>query len=68
FRIMNETVDILRIVYILSIEHRSKDTVFKLANRRLAVLKKLPKQSLHEQISARKKWSLNRLKAPNEEK
>lgn len=34
FRVTNEVVEILRVAYILAIEHRSDDYVFKVASRR----------------------------------
>lgn len=57
FRLTNETVDILRIVYILSVERRSHDRVFKIADQRLKVLKAIQSQSLKRHLSARRKWA-----------
>ncbi len=34
FRVTDEIVEVLRVVYILAIEHRSDDYVFKIASRR----------------------------------
>jgi mRNA interferase RelE/StbE len=42
FRITSEKVDILQIVYILTIEKRSDDFVFKLAHSRFKLLKATP--------------------------
>ena len=39
FRVTNETVQVLRVVYILAIEKRSRDFVFKIASSRLKKLK-----------------------------
>ena len=41
FRITDEIVEVLRIVYILAIEARSEDIVFKIAHRRNKALKEL---------------------------
>jgi len=42
FRIANQFVHVLRVVYILSIEQRSDDLVFKLASKRLGELSQNP--------------------------
>ena len=41
FKITAEKVDIIRIVYILAIEKRSEDMVFKVADKRLRQFKKV---------------------------
>lgn len=56
FRITNMTVEVLRVVFILAIERRSQDLAFKIADRRLKVLKKVPKSQFNEFISAKAKW------------
>lgn len=56
FRVTNETVDVLRIVYIVSIEQRSKDFVFKISNKRYGEFKKIPKEGLKEYLAKQKKW------------
>ena len=40
FRVTNEVVEVLQVVYILAIEKRSRDFVFKIASDRLAKIKK----------------------------
>lgn len=58
FRITNEVVDILRIVYVLTIESRSEDYVFKSANRRFKILKEISsKYRLSEFFKRSIKWS-----------
>lgn len=56
FRVTNETVDVLRIVYIVSIEQRSKDFVFRITNKRYGEFKKIPKTGLKEYLARQKKW------------
>lgn len=56
FRITNEKVEVLQIVYVLVIEERSKDFVFKLAHKRLKEFKKLPKGILTKKLRGSKKW------------
>lgn len=56
FRVTNEKVDILRIVYILTIEKRSKDFVFKIAHKRNLTVKKLPKEKLSKYLTSCKSW------------
>lgn len=40
FKVTNDIVEILRVVYVLAIERRSDDFVFKTASKRLLVIKK----------------------------
>lgn len=56
FRVTNEKVDVLRIVYVLTIEQRSKDLVFKLAQNRFERLKVIP-TTLKDFFSRSKRWS-----------
>ena len=56
FRVTNETVDVLRIVYIVSIEQRSKDFVFRISNKRYGKFKNIPKAGLKEYLARQKKW------------
>ena len=42
FRVANQVVHVLRVVYILAIEQRSDDFVFKLASKRLSELNQEP--------------------------
>jgi mRNA interferase RelE/StbE len=60
FRITNETVEVLRVVYILAIERRSQDLVFKIADRRLKALKRVPDCQLNQFILAKAKWKTKR--------
>jgi mRNA interferase RelE/StbE len=64
YRITNQTVEVLRIVYILAIERRSKDFVFKLADKRYHELKQLKGNELIEYFEDTPKWddSKNSLK------
>ena len=57
FKVTNEKVDILRIVYILTIEKRSSDFVFKLANKRNITVKKMPKEKLNDYLKLCKSWN-----------
>ncbi len=56
FRITKMTVEVLRVVFILAIERRSQDLAFKIAHRRLKVLKKVSKDQFNEFVSAKAKW------------
>jgi mRNA interferase RelE/StbE len=56
FRITNEIVEVLRVVYILTIERRSDDFVFRIADRRLKAFKKIPQNQKNKFILARVKW------------
>ena len=53
YRIINQKVDILRLVYILAIEKRAADYVFRLADQRLASMKKLTAPSQNGQAHRR---------------
>ena len=57
FRVTDENVDILRIVYILTIEKRSSDFVFKIANKRNITVKKITKQKLNDYLQSCKSWN-----------
>lgn len=57
FRVTDEKVDILRIVYILTIEKRSRDFVFKVAHKRNITAKKIPKQKLSKYLESCKSWN-----------
>lgn len=50
FRVTNETVEVLRIVYILTIEERSDDFAFKVAHKRNKALRALPKENLDNHL------------------
>lgn len=58
FRVTNEMVDILRIVYILAVEQHSKDMAFIVANNRLTRLKDIPDGELREFLKATRKWKI----------
>jgi len=60
FRITNETVEVLRVVYILTIERRSQDNAFKIADRRLKSFKKIPSGQLNKFMLAKAKWKVKR--------
>lgn len=62
FKITDERVDILRIVYILTIEKRSDDLVFRIAHNRNTKLKKLPKDKLLESMRTSRIWMRNNKK------
>ncbi len=55
FRLTNETVDILQIVYILTIEKRQDGIVFKLADKRLRRFK--AKSNLREHLEQARTWN-----------
>lgn len=57
FKITNEKVDVLRIVYVLTIEKRSDDLVFKIAHNRNTQLKNLAKS-----INVSKPWKKDNTK------
>jgi mRNA interferase RelE/StbE len=50
YKITGEKVDILRIVYILTIEKRADEYVFKLADQRLADLERFTSSSLSKHL------------------
>jgi len=60
FRITCEKVEVLRIVYALAIEERSKDFVFKIAHDRLKKLKGLTKERLAKILKRSKKWDVGK--------
>lgn len=60
FRITSEKVEVLRIVYVLTIEERSKDFVFKVAHDRLKKLKSLKKERLAKILKRSKKWDVGK--------
>ncbi len=46
FRVTNEAVEVLQIVYVLTIEKRVRDKAFKHADRRYSAFRKIPKDKL----------------------
>ncbi|MBP1933225.1 hypothetical protein [Ammoniphilus resinae] len=56
FRITNEVVEVLRVVYVLTIERRSDDFVFKIASQRLRKMKR-SKEELKSHLSKGSKWN-----------
>lgn len=60
FRITSEKVEVLRIVYVLAIEERSKDFVFKVAHERFKKLKGLTKERLAKLLKRSKKWDVGK--------
>ncbi len=58
FRVTNEIIDTLKVVYILAIEQRSKHNVFKIAGGRLDKIKNIPKSEIKDELSKGKKWQL----------
>lgn len=60
FRITSERVEVLRIVYVLAIEERSKDFVFKVAHERLKRLKSFSKERLAKILKRAKKWDVGK--------
>lgn len=59
FKITDERVDILKIVYVLTIEKRSDDLVFKIAHNRNDKLRKLTKDKLLESMKLSRIWTKN---------
>ncbi len=56
YRITNELVDVLQIVYILTIEQRVRDRAFKVADKRLSGIKRMQKRNeLKKFLTARRK-------------
>ncbi|WP_394190230.1 hypothetical protein [Paenisporosarcina quisquiliarum] len=55
FRISNQIVDVLSVVYVLSIEKRNRELVFKIAARRLKEFKKIEKS--HTLNIKSRKWN-----------
>ena len=60
FRITCEKVEVLRIVYVLAIEARSKDYVFKVAHERLKKFKGHSKERLAKLLKRSKKWDVGK--------
>lgn len=58
FRVSNESVDILLVVWILTVERRDKETVFKIADTRFQRIKKFPKEHLLKLFQRSKKWEV----------
>lgn len=58
FRVTTETVEVLRVVYILTIERRSRDFVFKIASKRFKKLKET--QQLPKILDESKQWSVKK--------
>lgn len=56
YRITNETVDVLRIVYVLTIEKRSNDFVFKVADNRNKTFKKLSNEQRINHLTKCNNW------------
>lgn len=56
YRITNETVDVLRIVYVLTIEKRSNDFVFKVADNRNAKFKNMSKELRIKHLTKCNDW------------
>lgn len=56
YRITNETVDVLRIVYILTIEKRSNDFVFKVADNRNKTFKKFSNEQRIKHLTKCDNW------------
>jgi len=56
FKITNLVVEVLRVVYIYAIEKRSRDIVFKLADKRYKKFKVLDKSSASKHLSKCVKW------------
>ncbi len=56
YKVTNEIVHVLRIVYVLTIQKRDKSKVFKIADRRLGVFKKMPKEEVLKYLDKLKTW------------
>lgn len=59
FRVTNEVIDILQVVYVLTIEKRNKDFVFKQASKRY---KQLKRQDIDKLLASSKKWPVENKK------
>lgn len=57
-RVTNETVDVLRIVYVLTIEKRADDVAFRVADKRLRRFKVLSNLQMH--LAQSRKWEQRR--------
>jgi mRNA interferase RelE/StbE len=56
YRITNKTVEVLRIVYILAIERRSHDFVFKIADKRNKDIRQLKDDKLLNYLKQTPRW------------
>jgi mRNA interferase RelE/StbE len=56
FRVTSEVVEILKVVYIYTIEKRRDEIVFKVADKRNKTFKKLNKKDLLEYLDKSQKW------------
>lgn len=57
YRITNEIVEVLRIVYILTIEKRSRDSVIKIADKRNRSFRQLKNSARDKYLINTPKWS-----------
>lgn len=58
FRVTEQTVEVLRVVYILTIERRNLDVVFRVADKRLRHFKS--RGNLREFLSSSPRWEARR--------
>ncbi|WP_274648859.1 type II toxin-antitoxin system RelE family toxin [Paenibacillus humicola] len=58
FRITNDVVDVLRIVCVLTIERRTRDMAFKIADQKLKAYKKLTKEQIQSLHVRQGKWDI----------
>jgi mRNA interferase RelE/StbE len=56
YRVTNKKVEVLRIVYILTIERRSKDFVFKIADKRNKEFRQLKDDKLSKYLKGTPAW------------
>jgi mRNA interferase RelE/StbE len=64
FRVTNETVDVLRIVYVLTIEKRADDVAFQVADKRLRRFK--VRSNLQTHLAQSRKWEQRRDRHPKD--
>ena len=68
FRVTNEVVEVLRVVYVYTIEKRNDDFVFKIAEKRNKEFKNLEKAELIKHLEELGKWNADKIESYSEEK
>lgn len=56
YKVTNEIVHVLRIVYVLTIQKRDKNKVFKIADKRFGAFKKMPREDVLKYLDKLKTW------------
>lgn len=68
FRVTNEVVEVLRVVYVYTVEKRNDDFVFKIADKRNKEFKNLKKDELIKHLEESEKWNADKTENNSKEK